>query len=129
MCQKTSFWDTLKKEKQNNNKNVTVIPAEPLLLSPTPPPKIKTQQTNKQEKKSQKENYLYIYFSGEEVMEADDKSEGKITTGIDKQTLNKWFFWLIGCLSSGTYIDTKGGGNCLLDDDDNDNKFPKIFNE
>lgn len=62
-------------------------------------------------------------------MEADDKSEGKITTGIDKQTLNKWFFWLIGCLSSGTYIDTKGGENYSLDDDDNDNKFPKIFNE
>lgn len=59
-------------------------------------------------------------------MEADDKSEGKITTGIDKQTLNKWFFWLIGCLSSGTYIDTKGGENYSLDDDDNDNKFPKI---
>lgn len=68
-----------------------MIPAEPLLLSPTPPSKIKTQQTNKQtgKKKSQKENYLYIYFSGEEVMEADDKSEEKITTGIDKQTLNK----------------------------------------
>lgn len=39
-------------------------------------------------------------------------------------------FWLIGCLSAGTYIDTKGGGNYSLDDDDdNDNKFPKIFNE
>lgn len=60
----------MKKEKQKqNNKNVTVIPAEPLLLSPTPPPKIKTQQTNKQtnkqEKKKVKKKIIYTFISQE----------------------------------------------------------------
>lgn len=57
---KPALKTNVKKIKQ---KNLTVIPVEPLLLSPTP---------QKEKKLSPKENYLYIYFSGEEVMKAEE---------------------------------------------------------